>query len=175
MGSITSGAYEGIPMTPGVGAARPETSPDADAGPADRSVHYDRHSAGGRSEGNRTMTNTEPSKEKIDAEGFLDKVKNSFQDLIEVKVVTIVGDVPVTITTKGDSTTTTLGEKEIETGALITVVKLLDGDVTTVIPKDLVGEDAVRALHSEQVAASLEVIPRHLDTLVAMAERLLGR
>jgi hypothetical protein len=121
------------------------------------------------------MTDTAPSKEKIDAQSFLDKVKNSFQDLIEVKVVTIVGDVPVTIATTGDSTSTTLGDSTVAKGALITVVKLLDGDVTTVIPKDLVGEETVRKIHSQQVAASLDVIPRHLDTLVGLAERLLGR
>lgn len=108
-----------------------------------------------------------------DAASFIDKVKHSFADLAEVKVVTVVGDMPVTIDTVGDSTTTTLGKTTIETGSIVTVVKLLDGDVTTVISEDLVGRAEVRAAHAEQVAASLDVIPGHLRTLVEMAERLL--
>jgi hypothetical protein len=109
-----------------------------------------------------------------DAAGFLDSVKHAFKDLAEVKVVTVVGDLPVTIDTSGDSTTTKLGQATLETGSLVTVVKLLDGDVTTVMSPDLVGNAEVRAAHAAQVEASLGVIPGHLNTLVEMAERLLN-
>ena len=109
-----------------------------------------------------------------DAAGFLDSVKHAFKDLAEVKVVTVVGSLPVTIDTEGDSTTTTLGKTTIESGSLVTIVKLLDGDVTTVIAPDLVDNDEVRAAHAVQVEASLGVIPGHLATLVEMAERLLN-
>jgi hypothetical protein len=110
-----------------------------------------------------------------DAETFLDKVGNAFKDLVEVKVVTAVGDLPVTIETVGDSTTTTLGKATLATGSIVTVVKLLDGDVTTVVPEALVGNAEVREMLAAQVAASLDVIPRHLKTLVELAERLLDR
>ena len=120
------------------------------------------------------MSNGEGSQDvPDDAASFLDRVKHAFTDLAEVKVVTIVGNIPVTIDTEGDSTTTTLGKTTIEGGAIVTIVKLLDGDVTTVIADELVGNDEVRAAHVEQVAASLDVIPGHLATLVDMAERLL--
>jgi hypothetical protein len=121
------------------------------------------------------MTNGAPGDDDLDAEGFLEKVQNTFKDLVEVKVVTIVGDVPVTITTKGDSTQTTIGDEAISGKALITVVKLLDGDVTTAVPKEHLGNAELRAMHTEQVARSLEVIPRNLNTLVDMAKNLLGR
>ena len=121
------------------------------------------------------MTNGAAGNDALDAEGFLDKVKNAFKDLVEVKVVTIVGDVPVTITTKGDSTETTIAKDEVTGKALITVVKLLDGDVTTAIPEEHLGNSELRAMHAEQVARSLEVIPRNLNTLVDMAKNLLGR
>jgi hypothetical protein len=110
-----------------------------------------------------------------DAETFLDKVGNAFNDLVEVKVVTAVGDLPVTIDTVGDSTTTTLGKTTLAQGAIVTVVKLLDGDVTTVVPEALVGNAEVRAMHAAQVAASLDVIPNHLKTLVELAEGLVDR
>jgi hypothetical protein len=120
------------------------------------------------------MSNGERSQDvPDDAASFLDKVKHAFTDLAEVKVVTIVGDIPITIDTEGDSTRTTLGKATIEGGSIVTIVKLLDGDVTTVMSDDLVGRAEVRAAHAEQVAASLDVIPGHLATLVDMAERLL--
>ena len=121
------------------------------------------------------MSNGATGDDELDAEGFLDKLKNAFNDLVEVKVVTIVGDVPVTITTEGDSTETTIAKDAITGKALITVVKLLDGDVTTAIPEEHLGNSELRAMHAEQVARSLEVIPRNLNMLVDMAKNLLGR
>ena len=121
------------------------------------------------------MTNGATGNDDLDAEGFLDKVQNAFKDLVEVKVVTIVGDVPVTITTKGDSTETTIARDAISGKALVTVVKLLDGDVMTAVPEEHLGNAELRAMHTEQVARSLEVIPRNLNTLVDMAKSLLGR
>jgi hypothetical protein len=121
------------------------------------------------------MTNGATGNDDLDAQGFLDKLQNAFKDLVEVKVVTIVGDVPVTITTEGDSTKTTIGDKAVEGKALITVVKLLDGDVTTAVPEEHLGNAELRAMHAQQVARSLEVIPRNLNMLVDMAKNLLGR
>lgn len=107
-----------------------------------------------------------------DATSFIDTVKSGLSDLLEVKVVTAVGDIQVTIDTGGDSTKTTLGKTTLDGGSLVTVVKLLDGDVTTVMAPDLVGNAEVRAAHAAQVEASLGVIPNHLKTLVDMAEQL---
>lgn len=109
------------------------------------------------------------------AERFLTRAKNALNDLVEVKVITLVANVPVSIVTKGDSTETTVATKEITDNALVTIVKLLDGDVTTVIPEALLGNAEVRALHSAQVAASLEVLPRNLKALVDIAKSLLDQ
>lgn len=109
------------------------------------------------------------------AERFLTKAKNALNDLVEVKVVTLVADVPVSIVTKGDSTETSVATKEITDNALVTIVKLLDGDVTTVIPEALLGNAEVRALHSAQVTESLEVLPRNLKALVDIAKSLLDQ
>lgn len=109
------------------------------------------------------------------AEGFLEKVQNILEDLLEVKVVTVVGNLSVTITTDGDSTTTSLESKQLNDNAIVTVVKLTDGDVTTVISPDLLANAELRSLHATQVAASLEVLPRHLKELVEVAKSLLDR
>ena len=109
------------------------------------------------------------------AERFLTKAKNALNDMLEVKVVTLVGNVPVTIVTKGDSTETTLATQELTDNAIVTIFKLLDGDVTTVIPEGLLGNAEARALHTAQVADSLEVLPRNLKSLVDVAKSLLDR
>ncbi|MDX2378855.1 MAG: hypothetical protein QNM02_03755 [Acidimicrobiia bacterium] len=116
------------------------------------------------------MSNAEP--EVDGATSFIDTVKNKLNDLLEVKVVTAVGKVQVTIDTANDSTTTSLGKTTLDGGSIVTVVKLLDGDVTTVLAPDLVDNLEVRAAHAAQVEASLGVIPNHLKTLVEMAEQL---
>ena len=116
---------------------------------------------------------TAPASER--AEGFLEKVQNLLEDLLEVKVVTVVGNLSVTITTDGDSTTTSLESKQLVDNAIVTVVKLTDGDVTTVISPDLLANTELRALHAAQVTESLEVLPRHLKELVEVAKSLLDR
>ena len=113
--------------------------------------------------------------ETAQAEDFLTKARNALNDLAEVKVVTLVGNLPITITTKGDSTETRLDASEIRDDAVVTIVKLLDGDVTTVIAPSLVANAEVRALHSAQLTASLEVLPRNLKALIEAAKSLLNR
>ena len=106
------------------------------------------------------------------AEGFLDRARNALRDLAEVKVVTLVANVPIKFVTKGGATETVLLESETNEDAIITIVKLLDGDVTTVIAEGLVGNAELRADHAAQVAASLEVLPRNLKALVDIARSL---
>ncbi len=107
-----------------------------------------------------------------EAEGFLAQVKHALADLAEVKVVTLVGKVRVTITTEGDSTTTRLETTEVSDTAMVTVVKVLDGDVTTVIAESLLANSELRALHTAQVTASLAVLPANLKALVDIAKSL---
>ena len=109
------------------------------------------------------------------AESFLQKVRDGLDDLLEVKVVTLVGNLGVTITTEGKATTTTLTSTTVTDEAIVTVVKLLDGDVTTVIPPALLANAELRALHAAQVASSLDVLPRHVRELVDVAKALLDR
>ena len=106
------------------------------------------------------------------AESFLDKAKHILTDLLEVKVVTAVGDVNIQITTEGDSTKTTLKSVKAPQSAIVTVVKIADGDVTTVISEALLTNTELRAFHSEQLDKSLKVLPDNLRALVDIARTL---
>jgi|SRR3954452_2960409 len=110
-----------------------------------------------------------------DGDAFWKKVEHAVGDLLEVKVVTAVGNVDVTMATTGDSTSTKVATPEKLNNAIVTIVKLLDGDVTTVIAEDLVGNADLRALHTAQVAASLAVLPANLRELVEIGTKIFAR
>jgi hypothetical protein len=107
------------------------------------------------------------------AQSFIDRAKAILSDLLEVKVVTGVGAIDVEITTDGDSTTTKLNTVKPLQESIVTVVKIADGDVSTVISEGLVGNADLRAFHADQVAKSLTVLPDNLRALVAVAKSLL--
>ena len=109
------------------------------------------------------------------AQSFFTKAKQALNDLLEVKVVTLVANIDVIVETEGDSTRTTIASKQVSDNAIVTIFKLVDGDVTTVISEALLANAEARALHSAQVADSLEVLPRNLKLLVGIAESLLNR
>ena len=107
------------------------------------------------------------------SKGFLDKVAAALADLTEVKVVTIVGDVKVTVEPATATTTeTTVERTTVEKGSIISIFKVIDGDVTTIISPDLVGNADLLAKHEAQLQTSLGVLPDHLKTLVDIVKKL---
>ncbi len=105
---------------------------------------------------------------------FLDRVADVLADLVEVKVVTIVGDVDVTVTSTNDgkTTETVVGTTTVKAGSIISIFKVIDGDVTTVISPDVKSDTDLLARHEAQLEASLKVLPDHLKTLVEIAKSL---
>lgn len=103
---------------------------------------------------------------------FLDRVNDALNDLVEVTVVTSVGDLAVTVESKDGATETHLGKSTIRDSSLVTIVKVIDGDVTTVIGGEVQDNTELHALHAAQVAASLEVLPTHLKALVDIAKEI---
>jgi hypothetical protein len=108
------------------------------------------------------------------SKGFLDRVAAELADLTEVKVVTIVGDVKVTVepTSGGTTTETTIERTTVEKGSIISIFKVIDGDVTTIISPDVVGNADLLAKHEAQLQTSLKVLPDHLKTLVDIVKKL---
>lgn len=107
-------------------------------------------------------------------ESFLDRVANALADLVEVKVVTIVGDVNVTLRADhdGKTTETVIGDTTITKGAITSIVKVIDGDITTTISPDLLANMDLLAKHEAQLDKSLKVLPDHLKALVEIAKDL---
>lgn len=111
------------------------------------------------------------------AQGFLDKAMAGLADLVEVQVVTLVGGATVRLVPHGKATETdvTVPDDAGDHKAIVTIVKLLDGDITTIVHPDLLSNTELRATHAAQVATSLEVLPRNIRALVNIARALLDR
>jgi hypothetical protein len=118
------------------------------------------------------MTDTSAGEGAAQRRSFLERVKDALDDLTELMVVTSVGDLTVTVETANKSSETTVDKSTIKGSSLVTIVKVIDGDVTTVIAEKLLGNTELREIHAAQVAASLEVIPTHLRNLVELAKDL---
>src|SRR4051812_45997460 len=83
-----------------------------------------------------------------------------FRELVEVRVVTVVGDVNVTLVEDGPVYKTKLEvAKDEPIQALVTIFDLVGGDVTSIVHPALRDDEALRAYHSEQVKTGLAVLP----------------
>jgi hypothetical protein len=108
-----------------------------------------------------------------DARSFIQKAVGILNDLLEVKVVTAVDTVDVFLSTTDDATATTLKTDKALEKSIVTVVKITDGDVTTVISESLLDNTELRAYHEAQVAKSMQVLPDNLRALVEIARSII--
>ena len=77
------------------------------------------------------------------------------------------------MSTTDDATATTLKTDKALEKSIVTVVKITDGDVTTVISESLLDNAELRAYHEAQVAKSLQVLPDNLRALVEIARSII--
>jgi len=105
-------------------------------------------------------------------------LRHMFEELVEIKVVTAVGDVGVSLVqddAKGDGRTKTKVSTESTpiTNAMVTIIDLVDGDVTNVIAPALKDDEALRSFHATQVEKSLTVLPGNIKALVDLGQSLI--
>jgi hypothetical protein len=109
-----------------------------------------------------------------DDHGIRDKLRRMFDELVEVKVITVVGDVSVTLPgTGGGRSTLDTGQAPLS-DAIVTIFNLVDGDVTNVIAPALKDDAAMRAFHATQVEKSMAVLPQNIAAMVDFAKALLN-
>ena len=106
-------------------------------------------------------------------------LRRMFGELTEIKVVTAVSPVRVSITpddAKGKGRTTTTVDTEVTeiTNVLVTIFDLVDGDVTNVIAPALKDDEPLRAYHSSQVEKSLTVLPANIKAVVDLGRTLIN-
>ncbi|XVU29795.1 hypothetical protein ACQPZJ_22730 [Actinoplanes sp. CA-054009] len=102
------------------------------------------------------------------------KIIQMFNELTEIKVVTVVGKVQVELEESDGRTATKVTTPEPPTEALVTIFDLTDGDVTNVISPELRDDEALRSYHLQQVDRSIQVLPAHFKTLIDAAETIIN-
>jgi hypothetical protein len=108
------------------------------------------------------------------ASKFIETLERIFNELSELKVVTAVGPVKVTLTTGADGrtkTTVETGNAAIEQG-IVTIFDLVDGDVTNVVSPELEGNAALRSFHTEQVEKSQAVLKGNITAMIELGKAI---
>ena len=113
-----------------------------------------------------------------DNQSIRSTLRNMFEELVEIKVVTAVGEVGVTLTqddakAEGRTKTRVSTDTAPITSAMVTIIDLVDGDVTNVIAPALKDDEALRSFHATQVEKSLAVLPGNIKALVELGQSLI--
>lgn len=107
------------------------------------------------------------SGEGSDDQKIWKRLTNLFDELTEIKVITVVENVSVRLVAKGNATKTEFEPTATPmTKAIVTIFDLIDGDVTNVIAPELKDDEAVRSFHAMQVEKSLAVLPDNLNGIL---------
>jgi len=108
-----------------------------------------------------------------DERGIKDKLVRMFDELVQIKVVTVIGNVTVTLPGERGGRPAVDTERAPLNDAIVTIFNLVDGDVTNVIAPALKDDQAVRDFHSTQVEKSMAVLPSNIAALVAFGKELI--
>lgn len=102
-------------------------------------------------------------------ESIQQKLLDAVQELITLKVVTLVDKATVTIDKDGKATVTHDGATTH--AALVSFFNLIDGDVTNVVAPSLKDDTALRDFHTAQVERALKVLPQNLKDLAEVVTK----
>ena len=104
-----------------------------------------------------------------DAASILRKIGKAARSLVELEVITAVGDFPVSLDT--DGRLTFRSEEIANTDLLVTRIDLAQGDITNYIdPSFLTGERApLREFHERQVTQATAIMDRNVRVFTDLA------
>jgi hypothetical protein len=109
-----------------------------------------------------------------DHQGIVEKLRKMFDELVEVRVITVVGNVNVALPVGGGGRATVDTGQLPMTDALVTIFNMIDGDVTNVIAPALKDDAALRSFHVTQVDKSMAVLPANIAMLIDFGKALLN-
>jgi hypothetical protein len=120
-----------------------------------------------------TPVETTPVPAVTDEGGIKDRLVRMFNELVHVRVITVVGDAKVSLPKAGGGKAIVDTDEKPLDQALVTVFNLIDGDVTNIVAPGLKDDQAIRAFHSAQVEKSMAVLPANVATLVDFGKELI--
>ena len=105
---------------------------------------------------------------------FMARLESAVNDMVELKVITAVGNisVEVTNTTKDGVTTSIRTETHKDSRAIISDIDLIDGDIMTSIDNVFVTDEAyasIRTDHLARVNDAQAIVSRNINVLKELA------
>ncbi len=100
------------------------------------------------------------------------KLKTALSALVNVRVATVISQ--VTVTLNEDGSLESVGVESDPVDAIVTVVNLVDGDVTTIIAPSLEDKAELRTFHDGLVDKAVKVLPENISMLVDVMKKLFG-
>lgn len=120
-----------------------------------------------------TPVGTAPAPTGLDEQRIKDRLVGMFNELVHVRVITVVGNATVTVGSNGGARPTVdIGEAPLN-DAIVTIFNLIDGDVTNVIAPALKDDQAMRDFHAAQVEKSMAVIPSNIAAIGQFGKELI--
>lgn len=120
-----------------------------------------------------TPVGTAPAPTALDEERIKDRLLGMFNELVHVRVITVVGNATVTMGSNGGTRPTVdIGEEPLNE-AIVTIFNLIDGDVTNVIAPALKDDQAMRDFHAAQVEKSMAVLPSNITAIAHFGKELI--
>lgn len=120
-----------------------------------------------------TPVGTAPAPTGLDETEIKDRLVAMFNELVHVRVITVVGNATVTLERNGGTRAAVdIGEGPLN-DAILTIFNLVDGDVTNVIAPALKDDQAMRDFHAAQVEKSMAVLPSNLAAIGQFGKELI--
>ena len=120
-----------------------------------------------------TTTGTTAGANQSDERGIKEKLVRMFDELVQIKVITVVGNVTVTLPGEKGSRPAVDTDHAPLNDAIVTIFNLVDGDVTNVVAPALKDDQAMQEFHATQVEKSMAVLPSNIAALVAFGKELI--
>lgn len=102
-------------------------------------------------------------------------ISNLYNNLVNVTVVTGVGDLGIELGTKGgnDKIHVTVPELSRSIPIFVTQFDLVEGDIVTTLPVEYAEHQTVQELHERNVAMATRVLPENITALVNAGREVL--
>lgn len=103
---------------------------------------------------------------------FLTNLKEAFEDLKDLKIITVIGPMEVGIGENQEITYESPANGSAK--LMVTRIDLIDGDVINIVDPAFVNGDLqnIREFHNEQVQKGNDIIVRNIDAIISLAEKI---
>lgn len=95
-------------------------------------------------------------------------ISNLYNNLVNVTVVTAIGDLGVQLTTNDDNEKIafTIPPQTKPVDAFVTQFDLLEGDIVSTLPTNYAEHPSVQELHHRNVETATKVLPENIESVV---------